>query len=174
MKTAPQPSLEQVNASHIGDLLDTIETSLPELKPWMAWAVDWNRQESLQYLRSANDPNDNAFAIIVDGKASGVIGILVPKPAQAWGEIGYWIRSDLAGRGIMTSALAQAIRWAFETRGLHRLELRASPKNVASNRLAEKLGFSFRGVAREAAKGQDGWYDCNLWDLLVTDPQSWR
>lgn len=165
------PSLEPIEGSHFDDLFDAIEASLPELSRWMAWAVDWNRQESLHYLRSANDPNNIAFAVVVNGRTSGVIGILVPKPAQGWGEIGYWIRSDLSGRGIMTEALKQAVTWAFETRKLHRLELRASLENAPSNRLAEKLGFSLRGTVREAAKGRDGWYDCNLWDLLASDPR---
>lgn len=171
MNSSPNVHLEQVDASHLDDLLDAIEASLPELSPWMGWAVDWNRQESVHYLRSANDPNDIAFAVTVDGRASGIIGILVPKPVQSWGEIGYWLRSDLSGRKIMTEGLRQAIEWAFTVRGLHRLELRAALENAPSNRLAEKHGFSLRGVVREAARGSNGWYDCNLWDLLATDPR---
>lgn len=62
-----------------------------------------------------------------------------------WGMAGYWVDSDLAGRGIAPTALALAGDHMFSTMGLHRLEVAIRPENAASLRVVEKLGFRFEG-----------------------------
>lgn len=160
--------LEPVSDAHIPELLATIEASLPELERWMAWAVDWDREESEAFLRRRDSPNDLVFAIVHEDAAIGTISLMV-KPLPGWGEVGYWIRSDRSGRGLTTEAVLRLAEWAFTERDLHRLELQAGKENHASNRVAEKAGFSRCGTRREAARGVDGWYDSYLWERLVTD-----
>lgn len=162
-------SLEPVTDTHIPDLLKVIESSLPELERWMAWAVDWDPQESEAYLRSRDNPHDLVFAIVHEGAAIGTISLLV-KPLPRWAEVGYWIRSDHSGKGFTTEALLALAEWAFAERDLHRLELQAGKENHGSNRVAEKAGFFRCGTRREAGRGVDGWYDSYLWERLVTDP----
>lgn len=54
------------------------------------------------------------------------------------------------GRGLSYRAGKRALRFAFQVLRLHRLALRIPEGNVASIRLAEKLGFTREGVEREA------------------------
>lgn len=76
-----------------------------------------------------------------------------------WGMAGYWVDSDLAGRGIAPTALALAGDHMFSTMGLHRLEVAIRPENAASLRVVEKLGFRFEGQ-RPAFMHVDGaWRD---------------
>jgi RimJ/RimL family protein N-acetyltransferase len=56
-------------------------------------------------------------------------------------EIGYWIRSDSLQQGLATEAVCGLVRVGFELERLENLDLRADPENVASARLARKLGF---------------------------------
>ncbi|MBW4620190.1 MAG: GNAT family N-acetyltransferase [Cyanosarcina radialis HA8281-LM2] len=57
-------------------------------------------------------------------------------------EIGYHIRRDLWGRGLATEA-AQACRdWGFDRLGGDRLISLIHPGNIASRRVAEKVGMS--------------------------------
>lgn len=163
-------TLEPVAEEHIDDLLAAIEASLNELRPWMAWTVGWDPEDSRTFLRSRPE-GDHLMAIVQDGKAIGVCDVLVAKPLLGSGELGYWISSAAAGKGLTTEALNGLISWAFEDLGLHRVELRAGVDNVPSNRVAEKLGFRNCGIVREAAAGADGFYDCNLWELVVGDPR---
>ena len=66
-------------------------------------------------------------------------------------EIGYWVAEEARGRGVATAATRLATAWAFESRGdLVRLQLRADVENEASNRVAEKAGFTREGVLRAA------------------------
>jgi RimJ/RimL family protein N-acetyltransferase len=64
-------------------------------------------------------------------------------------EVGYWVAADARGRGIATAATRAAARWAFDTvPELARLQLRADVENPASNRVAEKAGFTREGILR--------------------------
>ncbi|MEX0673410.1 MAG: GNAT family protein [Gaiellaceae bacterium] len=84
-------------------------------------------------------------------------------------EIGYWVAEEARGRGVATAATRLAAAWAFESHGdLVRLQLRADVENVASNRVAEKAGFTREGVLRasrwNSRLGRRS--DFALWSLL--------
>jgi RimJ/RimL family protein N-acetyltransferase len=81
------------------------------------------------------------------GRVLGSIGVRWNETGDT-GEIGYWMRSDARGRGVMTRALRLIAHRAFEVDGAARLQLRADPLNVASCRVAEKAGFKREGVLR--------------------------
>ena len=57
-------------------------------------------------------------------------------------EIGYDIRSDHWGRGIATEAAGAVRDFAFEQLRLPRVISLIRPDNVASRRVAEKVGFA--------------------------------
>jgi len=86
------------------------------------------------------------------------------------GEVGYWVRPDARGEGIMTEAAGLAIAHALRPGaagglGRRRLELLAAASNAPSNALARRLGFVQVGLARRAEPLADGTYD----DLVCYD-----
>ena len=91
--------------------------------------------------------------------------------APDWLEIGYWIRSDQTGQGIATEATRAQVKLAFEVHCADRLELRISPDNVASIRIAEKCGFRREGVLRRAGPQMPGQArsDSEIWSMLPED-----
>jgi ribosomal-protein-serine acetyltransferase len=91
---------------------------------------------------------------------------------EALSSIGYWMRADLTGKGYTTEATAGLLAFAFEAAGMYRVELRAGVENRASQRVAEKLGFTREGVLRRGCPvSADRAYDCYLYGLLSED---WR
>ena len=64
---------------------------------------------------------------------------------QYRGHIGYWVTPPARGRGICTRALRLLARWALDELELQRLELITDPDNLASQRVAEKVGFQREG-----------------------------
>jgi ribosomal-protein-alanine N-acetyltransferase len=64
-------------------------------------------------------------------------------------EIGYSIRRDRWGLGLGSEAVATLIAFGFERLGLRRIEADTDPRNAASIRLLEKLGFVREGYMRE-------------------------
>ena len=74
-------------------------------------------------------------------------------------EVGYWIDERLAGRGIMPTALALCADHCFREMGLHRLEAGIQPKNTASRRVVEKLGFREEGTRIRLVHVDGSWQD---------------
>ena len=121
----------------------------PEIAIWLDQVPQpYTRADALAYIGGIGE---SAFAVTdaESGWILGSIGIRFSEPGDV-GEIGYWLRSDARGRGMMTRALRLASRWAFDEGGAARVQLRADVENVASRRVAEKVGFQLEGVLRSA------------------------
>lgn len=64
-------------------------------------------------------------------------------------ELGYILGRSSWGKGLMSETLAVLISAASTECGLHRLEADTDPRNTASVRLLERLGFQREGLLRE-------------------------
>lgn len=62
--------------------------------------------------------------------------------------VGYWLTPEARGRGVATHAVRLIARWAFEELKIARLELTCGPDNCASQRVAERCGFTREGLLR--------------------------
>ena len=156
-------------------LVDAKDASLSELRHWMAWATDNDPNSTLDFARMADmswaTGMAHNFCLVHEGEVIGNVGLDLINPMIGSAMIGYWIRSDRAGRGLMTEGAAEVVRHAFEDVDLHRLELHAGLENIASIRVAEKLGFQRRGILRDATYADGAWMDVYAYDLLSTDPR---
>jgi ribosomal-protein-serine acetyltransferase len=65
-------------------------------------------------------------------------------------DTGCWVRKAAQGRGFATEAANALVRYAFGALGMRRIGLTHSAGNEASRRIAERLGFSFEGIQRDA------------------------
>ena len=72
------------------------------------------------------------------------------------GHIGYWCANEARGRGLTTRALRLVARFGLEELGLGRLELITDPDNLASQRVAKKVGFTREAVLRSHLLHPDG------------------
>lgn len=57
-------------------------------------------------------------------------------------EIGYWIRKDMAGQGLVTEGVETIIGIARGLQRIRRLEIRCDAANLASSAIPKRLGFS--------------------------------
>lgn len=69
--------------------------------------------------------------------------------ANRRGEIGYSLGRPFWGKGYMHEALAVFIGYLFNTLHFNRLEADIDPRNLASARTIERLGFQREGLLRE-------------------------
>ncbi len=84
-------------------------------------------------------------------------------------ELGYALRSDLWGRGLASEAASTALDWAFRALRLHRVEADIDPRNDASRRILERLGFASEGVLRERFFVGEVAADSEIFGLLAED-----
>jgi RimJ/RimL family protein N-acetyltransferase len=121
----------------------------PEIMIWLDQIPQpYGIPDALAYIGGIGE---QAFAITdaEDGRLLGSIGVTWNESRDV-GEIGYWARSDVRGRGLMTRALVLVSRFALGSEGAARVQLRADVENTASRRVAEKAGFALEGVLRAA------------------------
>lgn len=64
-------------------------------------------------------------------------------------DLGYWVEPRCRGKGVSAWAARHLIDFCFRVLRLQRLALVIRVDNVASQRVAEKLGAQFEGVARK-------------------------
>ena len=84
-------------------------------------------------------------------------------------EIGYWIASKFQGQGIITSACRALIDYAFREWNLNRVEIHCATTNKRSCRVAERLGFQWEGVLREAQLVGTRYLDLNVYGMLARE-----
>lgn len=83
--------------------------------------------------------------------------------------LGYWVRTSAAGRGIATQAARLVARFGFDQLGLHRIEILAAVDNIASQRVAEKVGAVREGVLRKRLLINSESRDAVMFSLLPED-----
>ncbi len=68
---------------------------------------------------------------------------------QGRAEIGYILQSSYWGQGLANEALTAVLRHARDQMGMRRIDADVDPRNAASLRCIERLGFVREGFARE-------------------------
>lgn len=116
----------------------------------------YTMEHALAFVRGEAAPDiTHSLAITEKERLVGAIGMRVNDQNRT-GHIGYWCSPWARGRGITTRALRLLSRHGLEELGLQRLELITDPDNIASQRVAEKVGFRREGVLRSHLLHPDG------------------
>jgi RimJ/RimL family protein N-acetyltransferase len=129
----------------------------PEIQRYLPMVPHPYTEEDARAFVRGEIPNigQHQFAITDDRKVVGSIGLGVNDSSHN-AAIGYWCAVEARGRGLTTRALRLLSRYALDELGVERLELITDPDNVASQRVAEKVGFQREGVLRSHLLHPDG------------------
>lgn len=100
-------------------------------------------EDAAAWLTGKVTPHEHAFAIerTTDGRFLGCVGVI---EMEGTAGLGYWIGRPFWGQGYATEAGAAALCFA-RSLGKVRAVADAFPRNVASRRVLDKLGFVFDG-----------------------------
>ena len=148
----------------------------PEIQRWIPiipvpYAESDARGFILMTLQGWHDGSGYEFAIAQaeDDRYIGSIGLhLGPNPRRH--AIGYLVAPEARGRGVAVRALRLVTRWGFERLKIERLALWTLPGNVRSQRVAEKAGFRFEGLARNWESDRDeGPIDAVMYSMTPED-----
>ena len=101
-----------------------------------------------------------SWVILYGGQFAGELTVWhIVRGSCKSAELGYWIDSRFAGRGIMPTALAMGVDHCFQAMDMHRLEADIQPENAASRRVVEKLGFRDEGIRVRYVRIDGAWRD---------------
>ncbi|HEX7063417.1 MAG TPA: GNAT family protein [Woeseiaceae bacterium] len=111
----------------------------------------------------AGRPDTTSWALEVDGRAVGGIGIEPGEGVYAKSaRFGYWLGEPWWGRGIMTAAAKATADFVLAHYDFVRLEAAVFAWNPASMRVLEKAGFEREGVLRQSV-----WKDGRIADAVL-------
>ncbi len=114
--------------------------------------VDRDRDAEQWLEHVATAPVATHFAIEVEGKAIGGIGVVIGQGIfSKTAEFGYWMAEPYWGRGIATTASLWFSRFIMTEHQLHRLQAYVFAWNPGSMRVLEKCGFVREAVLRRSA-----------------------
>jgi RimJ/RimL family protein N-acetyltransferase len=108
-------------------------------------------------------------AIDLNGRFTGSIDIKKADWMARTCEISYWSAPWAHGRGLMTSALKLLTKWILSEQGMERVEVRVATNNTASQRVAEKAGFTREGISRNAGFTNTGRVDLVIYSMVTGD-----
>jgi len=143
-----------------------------------SWITEaWNDPDIAEFIVGMPPPrrwapSTDAEFVIADAadEPLGLISLRIADRDPGLAAVGYWLRPEARGRGAATVAVQLVARWAFDELGVRRLELTTAPENVASQRVAERAGFTREGVLRGlVATKDDGRRDSVMFSLLPAD-----
>lgn len=127
-----------------------------------------------RYLkRSREEASDYSLVCrLDDGAILGSVNLsqIMGGPFQC-AFLGYWMGKPHAGQGYMSQGLQLALRRAFRTLDLHRVEANIRPDNAPSLALVARAGFRKEGYSPRYLKIAGRWHDHERWALLR---EHWR
>ena len=129
-------------------LKEVVDANLDHLRPWMPWAmqepspIEVVIERLERFERHHRDGLEWTMAICVadDDTLIGGAG-LHPRIGPTALEIGYWIAEPYTRHGYATETAAALTAAAFALPHIEHVEIRCDPRNVASARVPEKLGY---------------------------------
>ena len=84
-------------------------------------------------------------------------------------EVGYFVVRSSTGQGYATEAARAMLRYAFMELGVERVELQCRIDNTASQRVAERCGFTLEGRSRRQHRMKSGALVDVLWYGLLRE-----
>jgi ribosomal-protein-alanine N-acetyltransferase len=151
--------------------------NLAWLEPWEATSPDPSAEPPPSYASMVRRLRADAragrslpFVVTLDGRLVGQLNVGgVVRGSLRTAFLGYWVDQDVAGRGVIPTAVALAVDHCLGPYGLHRVEINIRPENTASLRVVEKLGFRDEGVRRRYLHIDGDWRDHRTFALCVED-----
>jgi RimJ/RimL family protein N-acetyltransferase len=135
-----------------GDLHDLVrELADPEVPRWTNVPPSYGRTEGEAFLGQAEPQRlaGRALTLAIGDPLRGAVGLTDVDWRDRRAEVGYWVAASWRGRGLASLAVRLLSDWALSQAGLERLDLYANPANEASQRVAEKAGYTREGLLRE-------------------------
>ena len=161
MNATPLPDgfgLRPLRADDAPDIFTAIDTQREHLGRWLPFVAATHRVEQTREVVAAMlaDPANPVFTLRVRDAFAGLIGFKSADSRTRTIEIGYWLRSEYQGRGLMTAAAEALCRMAFGQMGMENVEIKCAAGNLRSNRIPLRLGFRLDRIEVRGEQLADG------------------
>lgn len=123
-----------------------------------------------EIAEAMDELGDAYLAIELRGRVVGAIQWTAEEdPEYRHAGIDIFVDPAVHGRGVGTDAVRTLAAHLIDAEGFHRLVIDPAADNAAAIRCYAKVGFRPVGVMRQYERGENGWHDCLLMDLLAAE-----
>jgi ribosomal-protein-serine acetyltransferase len=157
-------------------LFKAARESVNEMFPFVPWChANYAVSESESFISSSQtawEEGSNFNFAVFDCKSDlflGGVGLSRINRKNNFANLGYWVRSSQTKRGIATGAAILAAEFGLKDLGLTRIEIIMAVENVASRKVAEKMGAKREGVLRNRLILHDRLHDALMYSLIPAD-----
>lgn len=146
--------LRQLSESDSIDIFNTINSQREYLGRWLPF-VEFTKElkDTEGFVHSSvNAPEDRFELVFTMRKHDVFVGIIGFKGTDIGNrktEIGYWLSEKYQKQGIVTKSVQKLCEFAFNEKGLNRIQIKCAVGNTPSSKIPKRLGFVFEGIERD-------------------------
>ena len=160
-----------------GDAAGTVDVFADRLtQRWLPFPPDYGLAEGLawctQMAQERRECGAGDHYGVIRREDDRLVGCVWAKRTD-WGgmvtELSYAMSPEARGFGLVVEAVDALTVALLLEHGFQRVELRIAPGNVGSRRVAEKAGFTYEGLLRNAGFVHGGRVDLEVWSFVAAD-----
>lgn len=145
IRITPSLVLRELQMDDAPAIFRCIDTQREHFGRWLPFVPATRTvDDSRAFVQSVIDGTELVFSLRFDDIFIGVAGFKETDIHGRSTEIGYWMREDYMGRGLMTSAVRELVRFATEEEGIEEVLIKCAVGNEKSRNIPLRLGFTFR------------------------------
>ncbi len=135
---------------------------------------EFQRRRVEAYLQWNKAEREYRFGIFwPDGGSELLIGLVnlvnIVRGVFLNGCFGYSMDEQYTAGGIMSASLAEAVAFAYNAAGLHRVEANIMPRNEASRKVLQRAGFRHIGFSPRMLCINGVWEDHDMYAMTVEE-----
>lgn len=153
-------------------LYAAVRESIETVGRWMPWCnADYRERDAEDWIGICaagwRSGDHYSFGVFDDGGAFlGGCGLNQRNRLHNFMNMGYWVRASRQRNGIASRATALVAAFGIGQLGFGRIEIVIEPGNIASRRVAERIGAQFEGIARNRIITRAGPADAAVYSLI--------
>jgi aminoglycoside 6'-N-acetyltransferase len=139
--------------------------SAPEIARYQAWDAPYSIRSAEAFIASLHDLAPGtpgqwfqfAIGLVPGGALIGDVALRAGKSEPRQAELGCTFSPASHGQGYATEAFRCVVNYGFGSLAMHRIFSVTDVRNVAAQRVLERLGFRLEGEFRESTWFKGGW-----------------
>jgi [ribosomal protein S5]-alanine N-acetyltransferase len=147
----------------------------PDVAMYMRWDAHTDIQQTEEFLQKVvtdyEKPDFYRWAITMrtSSEVIGAIGLHIEDEFDMVADVSYALGKAFWGKGIVTEALKEVLRFGFLVVGVNRIEAFHAVNNPASGKVMKKAGMQYEGRLRQSYRSHNGFEDSDLYAIIRSD-----
>lgn len=142
--------LRELRIEDAQDIFNAIDGNRPYFERWLPFVpFTKSLNDSLDYILSVINSKELVYTIRNNNVFMGIIGFKETNLETKITELGYWLKEEFQGKGIITRSAKILCDNAFNERGINRILIKVEVGNNKSKAIPERLGFNLQAIDKE-------------------------